>query len=62
MAAGEQEPPGSRGIEAVPWLNPALLFPLPHSARCSEAELGGSRAACIDSTGESSLLPAGLIQ
>uniref|UniRef100_A0A8V1AC26 Solute carrier family 26 member 11 n=1 Tax=Gallus gallus TaxID=9031 RepID=A0A8V1AC26_CHICK len=32
------------------------------AARCSEAELGGSRAACIDSTGESSLLPAGLIQ
>lgn len=32
------------------------------AARCSEAELGGSRAAGIDSTGESSLLPAGLIQ
>lgn len=32
------------------------------AARCSEAELGGSRATCIDSTGESSLLPAGLIQ
>lgn len=32
------------------------------AARCSEVELGGSRAAGIDSTGESSLLPAGLIQ
>ncbi|XP_010719732.1 sodium-independent sulfate anion transporter, partial [Meleagris gallopavo] len=32
------------------------------AARCSEAELGVSRTACIDSTGESSLLPAGLIQ
>ncbi|XP_031454792.1 sodium-independent sulfate anion transporter isoform X3 [Phasianus colchicus] len=32
------------------------------AARCSEAELEVSRTACIDSTGESSLLPAGLIQ
>ncbi|XP_052543511.1 sodium-independent sulfate anion transporter isoform X1 [Tympanuchus pallidicinctus] len=32
------------------------------AARCSEAELGVSRTACIDSTDESSLLPAGLIQ
>ncbi|XP_015735191.1 sodium-independent sulfate anion transporter isoform X4 [Coturnix japonica] len=32
------------------------------AARCSEAELGGSRTDCIDSKSESSLLPAGLIQ
>ncbi|XP_048820686.1 sodium-independent sulfate anion transporter isoform X1 [Lagopus muta] len=32
------------------------------AARCSEAELGVSRTAYIDSTDESSLLPAGLIQ
>ncbi|XP_072208202.1 sodium-independent sulfate anion transporter isoform X2 [Excalfactoria chinensis] len=32
------------------------------AARCSGAELGGSRTDCIDSKSESSLLPAGLIQ
>lgn len=51
---------GAGGVRLSPGLT--LLFPLPHSARCSEAELGVSRTAYIDSTDESSLLPAGLIQ